>query len=160
MRKKLTKELELYFENFFPYKSNVKSNKKHFVLIGIGGNVGDVKNRFKKLFFKIKNDKRVDIIKTSPILKNPPFGFLNQPDFFNAVILLKTNMYLKECFRYLMYLENFFKRERLFKNSPRTLDIDMIFFDKIVYNKNNLTIPHPRWQERSSVIIPMIFLKD
>jgi len=160
MKKVLSKDLELYFENLFPYKRDKPSNKKHLVLIGIGGNVGNVKRRFKKLFFKMKIDRRVDIIKTSPILKNPPFGFLNQATFLNAVMMIKTNMYLKELFKYLMYLENFFKRDRLFKNSPRTIDIDIIFFDKIVYNKNNLTIPHMRWQNRSSVIIPMLFLKD
>ncbi len=160
MKKVLTKDLELYFENFFPYKRDKNSNKNHSILISIGGNIGDVKKRFKRLFLKIKSNKKVDIIKTSPILKNPPFGFLNQPNFFNAVMILKTNMYIKEFFKYLVYLENFFKRERLFKNSPRTLDIDIIFFDKIIYNKNNLTIPHQKWQERSSVVIPMIFLKD
>jgi 2-amino-4-hydroxy-6-hydroxymethyldihydropteridine diphosphokinase len=40
------------------------------------------------------------------------------------------------------------------------MDIDIIFFDKMVYSKNSLTIPHLKWQERNSVIIPMIFLKD
>jgi len=159
MKKVLNKDLTLFFEKFYPCK-RMKLGKRHKVLVSIGGNVGDVKFRFKKLFNKIQKDKRVNIVKTSPILKNPPFGFKEQNYFYNAVILLETDMYIKEFFKYIMYLENFFKRERLFKNAPRTLDIDIIFFDKITYNKNNLQIPHAMWQSRESVLIPLIFLKD
>jgi 2-amino-4-hydroxy-6-hydroxymethyldihydropteridine diphosphokinase len=156
----LNRDFKLYFENFYPYKKKRVSNKKYSVLLSIGGNIGNVKWRFKKLFNKINSSKRVNIIKTSPILKNPPFGFIEQDDFFNALILVKTDMYVESFFRYVEYLENYFKRERSFANAPRTLDIDIVFFDKIAYRKNGLTIPHLKWQERSSVLIPLIFLKD
>lgn len=160
MIKVLSKNLILYFENLFPFKSKKVSNKKYSVLLSIGGNIGNVKWRFKKLFNKIKDSKRVNIIKTSPILENPPFGFIEQNRFFNGVILVKTNMHIKSFFRYIVYLEDYFGRVRSFKNAPRTLDIDIVFFDKIIYKKNGLEIPHPKWQERRSVLIPLIFLKD
>ncbi len=160
MKKKLSPSLTLFFEKFYPYKRHKKSFKKHSVTIGIGGNIGNVKRRFKKLFLYFRKDRRVDVLKTSPILKNPPFGFLNQNDFYNAVIVLKTNMNPKEFLKYALHTEKIFHRKRIFKNSPRTLDIDIIFFDKIKINKKNLIIPHPRYKERDSVMIPLKYIKD
>ncbi len=139
----------------FPYKTNSISTKKHTVVVGIGGNIGDTKRRFQKLFYYFKKDPFLDIVQTSSILQNPPFGYINQPDFYNAVIVLKTNLTPLKLLRYLLKIEKKFKRRREFKNSPRTLDIDIIFYDKITYKKDELTIPHPKYNERISVLLPL-----
>ncbi len=139
----------------FPYKTNSISTKKHTVVVGIGGNIGDTKRRFQKLFYYFKKDPFLDIKQTSSILQNPPFGYVNQPDFYNAVVVLKTNLTPLKLLRYLLKVEKKFKRRREFKNSPRTLDIDIIFYDKITYKKDELTIPHPKYHERDSVLLPL-----
>ncbi len=139
----------------FPYKTNSISTKKHTVVVGIGGNIGDTKRRFQKLFYYFKKDPFLDIMQTSSILQNPPFGYVNQPDFYNAVVVLKTNLTPLKLLRYLLKVEKKFKRRREFKNSPRTLDIDIIFYDKITYKKDELTIPHPKYHERDSVLLPL-----
>ncbi|MDQ1340392.1 MAG: 2-amino-4-hydroxy-6-hydroxymethyldihydropteridine diphosphokinase [Campylobacterota bacterium] len=157
MRKILDKNLTLEYINFFPSKKK-NSNLKHKVLIGIGGNVGNVKMRFKKLFLYLLKYPHIDIIQTSPLLKNPPFGYLNQEYFYNAVAIIKTNLLPIELLNHLLHIEKHFKRERSFKNAPRTLDLDIIFFEsKKMYNKR-LIIPHPDWKKRESVLIPMIYL--
>jgi len=46
-------------------------------------------------------------------------------------------------------------RERPYKNAPRTLDLDLIFYDKVVLYTPELTLPHPRWQERAFVLHPL-----
>ena len=92
MRKQLSPSLTLYFNDQFPCNCTHKSSKKHIVILGIGGNIGNVKRRFNKLFFELKQDCRFEIIKTSPLLKNPPFGYLKQDDFLNGLIKLKTNL--------------------------------------------------------------------
>ncbi len=160
MKKVLSPSLTLFFARFYPYRRKKSSFKKHKVTVGIGGNIGNVKRRFKKLFLYFQKDKRVDVLETSPILKNPPFGFLEQNDFYNAVIVLKTNMSPREFLKYALHTEKAFYRKRIFKNSPRTLDIDIIFFDKIKVNKKNLIIPHPKYKERDSVMIPLSYIKD
>ncbi len=142
----------------YPYKRDKKSNKKHYALIGIGGNVGDNIRRFQKLFYTLKRDKAVDVLQTSPILKNPPFGYLNQADFYNATILIKTNLTPFELLYLLQKIEKRYKRERHFKNSPRTLDLDIIFYDKIRVIKPLLQIPHAKWHERVSVVLPSMKL--
>ena len=58
-----------------------------------------------------------------------------------------------------MRLEKRFARRRSFANAPRTLDLDIIFFDKRVVKSEKLTIPHANWSERQSVLIPLAGLK-
>ena len=64
-------------------------------------------------------------------LENPPFGFLDQDDFYNAVIVIQVDMQAKELLSYLLRLEKKFGRKRSFANAPRTLDLDIIFFEDI-----------------------------
>lgn len=108
----------------------------------------------------LKNNPRISLKATSPILKNPPFGFLDQPDFYNGVIAFETNMSPRELLRYGLYLEKRMKRERTFKNAPRTLDIDIIFFNDLKIEEKDLVIPHPFWSERESVVKPMRYILE
>ncbi|MBN2782861.1 MAG: 2-amino-4-hydroxy-6-hydroxymethyldihydropteridine diphosphokinase [Campylobacterales bacterium] len=140
----------------FRYKTSKKNSYKHSAIIGIGGNVGDVKRRFEHLFIFFKREKKVKLILTSLILKNPPFGYIEQDDFFNSIIVLKTDMAPKALLSYLLRVEKRFGRKRSFENAPRTLDLDIIFYDDIVVDKPNLQIPHPSWHQRESVLIPLM----
>lgn len=150
--------LSLYFQRYYPYRADKISPKRHCAVIGIGGNLGNVKKRFKHLFFTFTKSNIVDIVETSPILKNPPFGYPDQPFFHNAIIVLKTDLSPPKLLKYLLYIEKVYKRERSFANSPRTLDLDIIFFDKISLCKKNLTIPHPHYTNRESVMLPLSYL--
>ncbi len=153
MKKKLTDKLTLFYTNNFPIKVKGTSKKKFLVSIGIGGNIGDTKKIFNKLFLCFKQDTRFDLIMTSPLLLNPAFGFLEQNDFLNGIILLRTNLAPNDFFKNMQRLEKRFKRTHSFKDAPRTLDIDIIFFhDKKIHTKK-LIIPHKSWFERDSVVI-------
>jgi len=152
---KLNSRLSIFKGLHFGYKSTKKSSHRYRVTVGVGGNVGDVKRRFEHLFFALKKDKRVEVVQTSLILKNPPFGYKNQDDFFNSIVVLQVSMQPLAFLDYLMRLEKRFARKRSFANAPRTLDLDIIFFDKRVIKKTRLEIPHPRWFERESVTIPL-----
>ena len=112
-----------------------KHSYRYSATVGIGGNVGDVKRMFEHLFVYLKRDKRVELVKTSLILKNPPFGFVDQDYFFNSIVVVKTSMQPILFLNYLMRLEKKFARKRSFANAPRTLDLDIIFFDNRVIRK-------------------------
>jgi 2-amino-4-hydroxy-6-hydroxymethyldihydropteridine diphosphokinase len=159
MKKVLNSNLTLFNIKFFSYQRFYKSNKRYNILISIGANVGNIQRRYKKLFLLLKEDKRIDVIETSPLLKNPPFGFIEQNDFVNAVIYLKTNMAFREFFKYMFNLEKKLGRVRTFKNAPRKIDIDLIFFDNLKIDKGYVTVPHYDWQNRVSVILPLSLLK-
>ena len=130
----------------------------HKVLLGIGGNIGDVVRRFEHLFWYLKRSSFVSVRKTAPLLKNPPFGYMNQEDFYNSLILVETFLTPMALLRYVLHVEKIFGRKRLFKDGPRTLDIDIIFYDNVKMETVKLTLPHPGWKERSSVLIPLGYL--
>ena len=153
---KLSESLTTYKGLHFGYQSIQKTKHRYRVTIGIGGNIGDVKRRFEHLFIYLKKDKRVELLQTSLILKNPPFGFTNQDDFLNSIIVLQVSMQPAVFLDYLMRLEKRFARKRSFANAPRTLDLDIIFFDNRVINTKKLQVPHPSWSKRESVIIPLM----
>ena len=158
MKKKLSDNLTLFKTPNFPYINPYQSSKKYFVTIGIGGNMGDVKKTFDKLFLSLSKNTRFDIVMTSPLLQNPPFGYLEQNDFLNGIIALKTNLAPNDFLKNMQRLENRFGRKRSFQDAPRTLDIDIIFFDNKNINTEKLTIPHKDWANRESVIIPLKYM--
>lgn len=156
LKRKLSKSLITFNSLHFPYKVKTPSSHRHIVSVGIGGNMGDVKRRFERLFMYFKRDKRVKLMQTSLILKNPPFGFVDQDDFFNSIIVLKVNMQPHTFLAYLMRVEKIFGRKRSFANAPRTLDLDILFFDNRTVDTAKLTVPHPSWSKRESVLIPLM----
>lgn len=152
---KLNDSLTSYTNLHFPYKKKQKSAYKYRAVVGIGGNVGDVKRRFEHLFHFLKREKRVELLQTSLILQNPPFGYKAQDDFFNSIVVIQTDMGAFKFLDYLMRVEKKFGRKRSFQNAPRTMDLDIIFFDKQEIDTQKLTIPHFDWYNRVSVLIPL-----
>jgi 2-amino-4-hydroxy-6-hydroxymethyldihydropteridine diphosphokinase len=146
--------LSLYKIANFPSKFT-PSKHPFSVTIGFGGNIGNMNRRFKKLYNYLLRHPHIDIVQTSPLLQNPPFGYLEQADFINGVMLIQTSLYPTQLLDQLQHIEKIFGRIRTFSNAPRTLDLDIIFFEsKKLYNKR-LIIPHPDWQNRQSVIAPL-----
>ena len=158
MKKKLSPNLTLFYTSNFPKIFNISSNKKYSVTIGVGGNIGDTKKIFDKLILCLKKDSRFTLLMTSPLLRNPPFGFLEQSDFLNGIIRLQTDLCAFEFLQAMQRYEKKFGRKRSFQDAPRTLDIDIIFFDKKKINSKNLIIPHKNWANRESVIIPLKYI--
>ncbi len=154
LKKPYGKELLFIKSASFP-KTKPQKTFPYRALIGIGGNVGDVIRRFEHLLVAMERDRRMAWHQSSRILKNPPFGFSKQPYFYNAVLSISTKLLPHELLRVLLRLEDRFGRKRSFKNAPRTLDIDILFFNGQSVNKKDLIIPHPHWRERDSVLLPL-----
>jgi len=129
------------------------------VILGIGGNIGAVLRRFEKLIIYFKRSPFVSIIKTSPMLQNPPFGYTEQADFINAVIEIDTFLKPLPLLAYLLKVERHFGRKRSFQDAPRTLDIDILFYGNTVMNTPRLILPHHGWAERKSVLLPLVDLQ-
>ena len=154
LKRKLDENNTLIFTQHFPYNTYIKNVKNHKVL------VGDVVRRFEHLFHYLEKSKFVMLIESAPILKNPPFGYVEQKDFYNSLLLIETNLTPRALLRYILRVEKLFGRKRLFKDGPRTLDIDMIFYENVKMMTKELTLPHPEWMNRSSVLIPLSKMKS
>jgi 2-amino-4-hydroxy-6-hydroxymethyldihydropteridine diphosphokinase len=162
LKKSIGDNLSTIKTPLFPKKfqiARLKPKREGFALLGIGGNIGDVVRRFEKLLFKLNQFSDIKVVSTSIILKNPPFGYERQDDFFNSLILIQTSLSPENLLRRVLAIEDSFGRRRSFKNAPRTLDIDIIFFDQKVIKKSNLIIPHPFWRERKSILIPLKYMQ-
>jgi len=157
IRKKIDVKNTLIKTKDFP--SILLSKSGHRVLRGIGGNIGDVVRRFEHLFHYLKRSSFIHVIETAPIVKNPPFGYTEQGDFYNSLLLIETFLSPKALLRYVLRIEKVFGRKRLFKDGPRTLDIDIIFYENVKMETKELTLPHPGWRERESVLIPLSMMK-
>jgi len=139
----------------FPKRLREREGYRYRVLIGVGGNVGDTKRRMEHLWVYLQRLSALKPVQSGAILKNPPFGYTEQNDFDNTVIEIATSLEPRALLRLLWRIEKRFGRKRSFPNAPRTLDLDIIFFENRAVRYQELVIPHLHWHERPSVIIPL-----
>lgn len=150
-----------YPRKFSPEFSKNAKKYKYTYIFGLGGNIGGeaaVIWRFKALLAKMKKDKRMKLISSSVLLKNKAFGFLEQGDFINAVLKLKSSVYAQQMLKITQHYEKIFGRKRSFKDAPRTLDIDIIDFSAKIRQSDRLRVPHACARERLSVILPLALM--
>ena len=159
IKRGVSKDLSWIKGGYFPFEAKRYKNFRYRVLLGVGGNIGDSIRRFDKLFHYLSKRADFSIIETSPILKNPPFGYLEQDFFYNCVIDITTNLTPLELLKRTQMIERFFGRVKNFKDGPRTLDIDIIFHSLANVDRKFLKIPHPKWYQRDSVVLPMSRMK-
>jgi len=140
---------------FFPSRFLGGECYKNSVIIGFGGNVGETKKRFERVLLRLKKDKRFFVKESSVLLKNAAFGFVEQSDFLNAVVWVKSSLSAAKILSITANLEIRFGRKRSFKNAPRTLDLDLLYFSKRVRKSARLVLPHPGVSLRPSVFVPL-----
>ena len=138
---------------YYPYFKNTNKKYKYEALISLGSNIEPECERFVKLFRKLLDDRRIFVLQTSPLLINEAFGYKEQKDFTNALMHIKTSLHARELLKILQHYENIFKRKRSFKNAPRTLDLDIIYFSSKTYCDARLTLPHKGAEDRISITL-------
>ncbi|MBI5101331.1 MAG: 2-amino-4-hydroxy-6-hydroxymethyldihydropteridine diphosphokinase [Nitrospirae bacterium] len=124
------------------------------VFIGIGSNIGDrARNCADAL--KALDRSGVRIIKSSSLLETKPWGVSDQPDFINMVAEAETDLSPSDLLGVLQGIELVMGRTRDLKWGPRTIDLDIIFYDDQVIDTEKLTVPHPLMHERDFVLVPL-----
>ncbi|EIY6495026.1 2-amino-4-hydroxy-6-hydroxymethyldihydropteridine diphosphokinase [Campylobacter lari] len=144
---------------FFPFYTTKKKKGKYIAIIGLGSNIEDEKKRFLAFFRLLMQDRRLQVLQTSPFLINKAFGFEDQKDFTNAVMIISTSLHARALLKVLFFYEFKFKRKRTFKNAPRTLDLDLLYFSKKVRKDEYCMVPHIGVNDRISVILPLGLLR-
>jgi 2-amino-4-hydroxy-6-hydroxymethyldihydropteridine diphosphokinase len=127
------------------------------VLIALGGNVGDVRDTFRKAVANICGMAQAALIARSSDYATPPWGDEQQDRFVNACIEIETDLDPHALLFTLHKIEKKFGRDRANERhwGPRTLDLDMIAYDDVRIDKPELTLPHPRLFERAFVLVPL-----
>lgn len=129
-------------------------------ILSMGGNVGNSLEILSKAIDDISSLATVSGVKTSRFYQTKPVGDANQSDFINLALELTTDQSSEELHKNLQEIENANGKVFVRENGPRTLDIDILFFNNEVQETSTLSIPHPRWKERLFVLIPLLDLKS
>lgn len=121
--------------------------------IALGANLGDPAKQIHQALKAISDFAFIKA--TSSLYISKPFGGMQQPDYVNAVIEIKTDFTPLQLLKKLQDIENNQGRIREFKWQARTLDLDILLFDDEILNLTELKIPHPEMFKREFVIIPL-----
>jgi 2-amino-4-hydroxy-6-hydroxymethyldihydropteridine diphosphokinase len=126
-------------------------------LLGLGGNVGDVRTALDKALTLFADDKDIILRARSSDYATPPWGVRDQPPFINLAILVETVLTPRALLERALEVERALGRDRARETrwGPRTIDIDLIAYDDLVLDEPDLTLPHPRLFERAFVLVPL-----
>jgi 2-amino-4-hydroxy-6-hydroxymethyldihydropteridine diphosphokinase len=116
--------------------------------------MGDRQSNITNAIQKIKESDIV-VHDISPIYETEPYGVEEQPKFLNAAIKISTKFEPQELLEKLLHIEKELGRERKERWGPRTLDLDILFYDNIILNEENLIIPHTDMINRNFVLKPL-----
>ena len=125
------------------------------IFIALGSNLANPRKQVENGILSIKKIDGVKLLGKSSLYETPPVGILDQPNFINAVIKIHSTLNALDLLDKLLAIENIAGRIRVDKNGPRTLDLDILLVDDLIFNKKKLTIPHPRMHERLFVLLPL-----
>lgn len=126
----------------------------HIAYLGLGSNMGDSRSHLGVARERLRHPAVV-IRQVSSIYRTSPLDYLEQEWFLNQVIAVQTALSPGELLLHCQAIENHLGRVRTIARGPRTIDIDLLFYDSQIIHEANLMVPHPRLAERKFVLIPM-----
>lgn len=125
------------------------------ILLGLGSNIGDRENNILRAIREIESTGNITIKRYSSLYSSEPVGPQDQPEFLNAVIEIDTNLSPNELLTYCLNIERLMGRIRNERWGPRNIDIDLLTYNDIVINSDELCLPHPYFHERNFVLLPL-----
>jgi 2-amino-4-hydroxy-6-hydroxymethyldihydropteridine diphosphokinase len=126
-------------------------------LLGLGGNVGDVRATLDKAVARFADGKDVTLLARSSDYSTPPWGVTDQPPFINLAIAVETALSPRALLTRALDVERALGRDRANAErwGPRPVDIDLLAYDDLTLDEPGLTLPHPRLFERAFVLVPL-----
>ncbi|MBE6015856.1 MAG: 2-amino-4-hydroxy-6-hydroxymethyldihydropteridine diphosphokinase [Lachnospiraceae bacterium] len=128
---------------------------RHRAFVALGSNMGDTKGFLDMAVNELNNADGCKVVKVSDYIVTKPYGGVEQDDFLNGAMEIETLLTPDELLDLLHVIEQKAGRERKIHWGPRTLDLDILFYDDIIYSTDTLVIPHPEIQKRDFVLRPM-----
>jgi len=124
------------------------------VYIAMGTNIEPRKKYIDEAISLLRKHDEINVRDISSIYETDPVGYLDQADFLNLVLKLETSLLAKELLDLCQTIEQDLGRERKIKNGPRTIDLDILYFENKTINTERLIVPHPRMHLRAFVLVP------
>ncbi|HSO13947.1 MAG TPA: 2-amino-4-hydroxy-6-hydroxymethyldihydropteridine diphosphokinase [Anaerolineales bacterium] len=126
----------------------------HTVYLSLGTNIGDRAANLKEAVASLP--PQMTVKKKSNVYETPPWGYTEQEAFLNQVMQVTTYLEPEPLLKHLKRLEVALGREPTFRYGPRLIDIDILFYDDLVFKSPSLIVPHPNVHERGFVLLPMM----
>ena len=136
-------------------EEKLRSIKKHTVYIALGSNIGDKSKNLSSAIEEI-NTLIGEVTEVSSFFENEPQGFKSNNAFLNACLICKTKLNPIATLKELKKIEKKMGRKKtngVYKD--RIIDLDIIFYDKLIYKSEKLTIPHKEYKNRNFILIPL-----
>ena len=130
----------------------------HTAYLAVGSNMGDKKKYIRQGIHELEQVTGIKDVKVSELIVTKPYGGVKQDDFMNGAIQLQTLLTPHELLDVLHEIEQHANRERIIRWGPRTLDLDIIFYDKLIFEDDDLMIPHIDMENRDFVLRPLMEL--
>lgn len=127
----------------------------HDCYVALGSNLGNREALLKEAVAKLEKEKHIRKLKTSSFIRTAPYGVTDQPEFLNGAVYFQTLLTPHELLGFLHEIEQEAGRERKIHWGPRTLDLDILFYDDLILYESDLIIPHIDLHNREFVLKPM-----
>lgn len=129
------------------------------ILIGLGANLGDRSDNLRRALSALASSKGLTVTAVSSLYETAPLHLKNQPFYLNAVAALETMLSPSALLSLCRKIELGLHRVRTKRFGPRTIDLDLLAYDRAVTSESSLTIPHPRLAERRFVLEPLVEIR-
>ena len=138
----------------------LNKNKKDWFIqntayIGLGSNKGDKINYLRKSINELNRSENCSVLEASSVYETKPYGYKDQDNFFNAAIKIKTEFSVIRLLEILKSIEKDLGRSRTQKWGPREIDLDLLFFNDLIFSNERVTIPHKEIAKRDFVLVPL-----
>jgi 2-amino-4-hydroxy-6-hydroxymethyldihydropteridine diphosphokinase len=130
-------------------------NFKNTAFVGLGSNKGDKFGYLKTAVEKINEDEISKVAAASSVYESTPYGKSDQDNFLNAVIKISTGREFMELLNLLKSIENDIGRTESERWGPREIDLDLLFYNDLVYSDEEVAVPHEEIQYRDFVLVPL-----
>ena len=130
----------------------ISDKKFKTVYIGLGTNLGDREKNLSHAIAMLGDCDDLTVETCSSILNTPPVDYTHQPDFLNQVIRIKTLHSPKKLLSIVKGIEKDMGRETVIEKGPRIIDLDILLYEGVVMDTENLTIPHKEIKKRDFVL--------
>ncbi len=123
--------------------------------IALGSNIEPRVEYLQRALRMLKDHEHISIEMQSSIYETKPVGYQDQGLFLNMVAKIQTSLSPFDLLSFCQSVENTLGRKRIIRFGPRTVDLDILLYNQKRVDTENLTVPHPRMQERAFVLIPL-----
>ncbi len=132
-------------------------NKEEYqAYLSIGSNRGEKKKNLDEAINRLAGHERIKVVSVSSFYMTEPQNFKDQDWFLNAAVKIETELGPEDLLVVLKQLEKSLDKDgKAFRFGPRTIDLDIIYYDSLVLKTGALEIPHPRMHERCFVLVPL-----